>query len=150
MQGLIFCKIRYIDENFPMIMAEFILHKNHKCCKPIGTYKFIKLLKFLAPMALKNSTIRPKVGKILGNLFNWILLSGANWTSLLDYHFKTFFAPYSHFFHPTRLGKFYPTLLLGTFFLEFHPTRFHFPSYLISKFSTLLVYLALLFSFSNS
>ena len=72
LQGLIFCKIRYIDENFPMIMAEFILHKNHKCCKPIGTYKFIKLLKFLAPMALKNSTIRPKVGKFLGNLFNWI------------------------------------------------------------------------------
>ena len=60
------------------------------------------------------------------------------------------------FWHPTRTFStlldqkiFNPTLLLGTFFLEFHPTCLfgptHFPSYLISKFSTLLVYLALLF-----
>ena len=65
------------------------------------------------------------------------------------------------FWHPTRTSStlldqkiFNPTLLLGTFFLEFHPTCLigptHFPSYLISKFFTLLVYLALLFSFSNS
>ena len=61
-----------------MIMAEFILHKDHKCCKPIETYKFIKLLKFLAPMALKNSTIRPKVGNFLGNLLNCVLTEKRN------------------------------------------------------------------------
>ena len=40
--------------------------------------KFIKSLKSLAPMALKNSTIKPKVGIFLGNLLNCVLTEKRN------------------------------------------------------------------------
>ena len=82
--------------------------------------------------------------------------------SLIDYHFKTFFTPYSHFFHPTRLANFHPYSFIRHLFFRSSPyllTTFpqiklltpysfiwpYFFSFSTSQFSTLLVYLALLF-----
>ena len=82
--------------------------------------------------------------------------------SLLDYHFRTFFTPYSHFFHPTRLANFHPYSFIRHLFFRSPPyslTTFpqiklltpylfiwpYFFSFSTSQFSTLLVYLALLF-----